>query len=167
VGSEPEVSPTGLPRVIPGTEADRRWRFYLHRYHCLGLAVVGENLGYLARDAQGGEVACLLFGAAAWRCAPREQALGWSSRERKEELSRVVNNTRFLVMPWVRVKTLASCVLRQVARRIRTGMAWIGWRRLLTGTGSGAAIIGRPTGDGWGRPKDAAARIEIVNCKFP
>lgn len=113
-----EVSPIGLERVIPGTQADQRWRFYLHRYHYLGLAVVGENMGYLARDAQGREVACLLFGAAAWRCAPRDQALGWSSQERKEGLLRVVNNTRFLVLPWVRIKCLASCVLGQVARRI-------------------------------------------------
>ena len=113
-----EISPIRLERVMPGTEANRRWRFYLHRYHYLGLAVVGENLGYLARDAQGREVACLLFGAAAWRCAPRDRALGWSSQERKERLSRVVNNTRFLVLPWVRVKYLASWVLGQVARRI-------------------------------------------------
>ena len=116
--SLPEISPIRLERVMPGTEANRRWRFYLHRYHYLGLAVVGENLGYLARDAQGREVACLLFGAAAWRCAPRDRALGWSSQERKERLSRVVNNTRFLVLPWVRVKYLASWVLGQVARRI-------------------------------------------------
>jgi len=113
-----EVTPILLERVMPGTEADRQWRFYLHRYHYLGLAVVGENMGYLARDVQGREVACLLFGAAAWRCAPRDQALGWSSPERKEGLLRVVNNTRFLVLPWVRVKHLASCVLGQVARRI-------------------------------------------------
>jgi hypothetical protein len=112
------ISPIGLEPVMPGTEADRRWRFYLHRYHYLGLAVVGENLGYLARDARGREVACLLFGAAAWRCAARDQALGWSSQERKEGLSRVVNNTRFLVLPWVRVRSLASCVLRQTAQRI-------------------------------------------------
>ena len=116
--SLPEISPIRLERVRPGTEADRRWRFYLHHYHYLGLAVVGENLGYLARDAQGREVACLLFGAAAWRCAPRDQALGWNSQERKEGLMRVVNNTRFLVLPWVRVKHLASCVLGQVVRRI-------------------------------------------------
>ena len=113
-----EVSPIGLERVIPGTDANQRWRFYLHRYHYLGLAVVGENMGYLARDAQGREVACLLFGAAAWRCAPRDQALGWSSPQRKEGLARVVNNTRFLLLPWVRVRHLASCVLGQVARRI-------------------------------------------------
>jgi hypothetical protein len=117
-GSLREISPIGVERVMPGTAADRRWRFYLHRYHYLGLAVVGENLGYLARDAQGREVACLLFGAAAWRCAPRDRTLGWSSQERKEGLLRVVNNTRFLLLPWVRVKHLASCVLGQVARRI-------------------------------------------------
>lgn len=116
--SLPEVAPIGLERVRPGSEADRRWRFYLHRYHYLGLAVGGENMGYLARDAQGREVACLLFGAAAWRCAPRDQALGWSRQERKEGLWRVANNTRFLVLPWVRVKGLATCVLGQVARRI-------------------------------------------------
>lgn len=114
--SLPEISPIRLERVRPGTEADRRWRFYLHRYHYLGLAVVGENLGYLARDAQGREVACLLFNAAAWRCAPRDRALGWSSQERKERLRRVVNNTRFLVLPWVRVKHLASCVLGHAAQ---------------------------------------------------
>jgi hypothetical protein len=115
----PEISPIGLERVMPGTEADRRWRFYLHRYHYLGLAVVGENMGYLARDAQEREVACLLFGAAAWRCAPRDRALGWSGPERKQGLSRVVNNTRFLVLPWVRVKHLGSSVLSQAARRIQ------------------------------------------------
>jgi hypothetical protein len=118
-GSLREISPIGVERVMPGSEADRRWRFYLHRYHYLGLAVVGENMGYVARDAQGREVACLLFGAAAWRCAPRDRALGWNGQERKEGLLRVVNNTRFLVLPWVRVKHLASCVLGQVARRIQ------------------------------------------------
>lgn len=113
-----EIAPLALERVRPGTDADRRWRFYLHRYHYLGLAVVGENMGYLARDAQGRDVAGLLFGAAAWRCAPRDRALGWSRQERQERLSRVANNTRFLVLPWVRVKHLASGVLGQAARRI-------------------------------------------------
>lgn len=117
-GSLAEMAPLRLELVTPGTEAYRRWRFYLHRYHYLGWVVVGENMGYLARDAHGREVACLLFGAAAWRCAPRDRALGWSSQERKEQLARVANNTRFLVLPWVRVRHLASCVLGQVARRI-------------------------------------------------
>ena len=97
---------------------DKRWRFYLDRYHYLGLRVVGENVGYLAVDRQGRDVACLLFGAAAWRCAARDQKLGWSSQARQGQLGRVVNNSRFLVMPWVRVKHLASWVLGQAARRI-------------------------------------------------
>ena len=113
-----EISPVRLEPMMPGSQAHMRWRFYLHRYHYLGLHVVGEYVGYLAMDGQSRDVACLLFGAAAWRCAPRDRKLGWSAQERPEQLERVVNNTRFLVMPWVQVKHLASCVLGQVARRI-------------------------------------------------
>ncbi len=113
-----EIAPVSLLLVKAGSEPDARWRFYLDRYHYLGLRVVGANMGYLAVDRQGRDVACLLFGAAAWRCAPRDRKLGWSPQERPAQLERLVNNTRFLVMPWVEVKHLASCVLGQVARRI-------------------------------------------------
>jgi hypothetical protein len=65
------LRPLRVEPVTAGTAAARRWAFYLHRYHCLGLRVVGENLGCLVTDAARREVACLLFGAAAWRCAPR------------------------------------------------------------------------------------------------
>ncbi len=112
------LRPLRMEPVRAGTAAARRWAFYLHRYHYLGLRVVGENLGYLVADAAGREVACVLFGAAAWRCAPRDQALSWSDAQRRQGLSRVVNNTRFLILPWVRVSHLASVVLGAVARRI-------------------------------------------------
>jgi hypothetical protein len=112
------LRPLRVEPVRAGTAAARRWAFYLHRYHYLGLRLVGENLGYLAADASGREVACLLFGAAAWRCAPRDQALGWSEAQRRQGLSRLANNTRFLILPWVRVPHLASAVLGAVARRI-------------------------------------------------
>lgn len=104
--------------MVAGTETAHRWAFYLDRYHYLGLRVVGENLGYLACDRQGRDVACLLFGAAAWRCAPRERKLQWSLEQRREQLCRVANNTRFLILPWVRVAHLASHLLGRVARRI-------------------------------------------------
>lgn len=113
-----EIAPVRVEPMPPGSEATKRWGFYLERYHYLGLRVVGENVGYLAVDRQGRDVACLLFGAAAWRCAARDQKLGWSSQERQGQLERVVNNTRFLILPWVRVKHLASCVLGLAARRI-------------------------------------------------
>jgi hypothetical protein len=112
------LRPLRVEPVTAGTAAARRWAFYLHRYHYLGLRVVGENLGYRVADAAGREVACLLFGAAAWRCAPRDQALGWNDAQRRQGLSRLANNTRFLILPWVRVPHLASAVLGAVARRL-------------------------------------------------
>jgi hypothetical protein len=113
-----EIAPVRLEKIQAGSLAAKRWAYYLERYHYLGFRVVGENLGYLARDRQERDLGCLLFGAAAWRCAPRERRLGWSSQERLRRLSRVASNTRFLILPWVRVKHLASCLLGEAARRI-------------------------------------------------
>jgi hypothetical protein len=113
-----EITPVRLEKMQAGSPAAKRWAHYLDRYHYLGFRVVGENLGYLATDRQERDVGCLLFGAAAWRCAPRDRRLGWSSQERQQQLGSVVNNTRFLILPWVRVKHLASCLLGEVARRI-------------------------------------------------
>ena len=113
-----QIAPVRLEQIQAGSPAAKRWAYYLERYHYLGFRVVGENVGYLASDRQERDVGCLLFGAAAWRCAPRDRRLGWSSQERQEGLWSVVNNTRFLILPWVRVKYLASSLLGEVARRI-------------------------------------------------
>lgn len=104
--------------IQPGTSAAGQWAFYLARYHYLGLHVVGENMGYLARDGQGRDLGCLLFGAPAWRCAPRDRVLGWTEAERSSRLHEGTNNTRFLILPWVRVPHLASHLLGAVGRRI-------------------------------------------------
>jgi hypothetical protein len=104
--------------IRAGTPAGKRWAFYLQTYHYLGLRVVGENIGYLLLDRQGEDLACLLFGAAAWRCAARDQFLGWDAQKRRGGLNRIANNTRFLILPWVRVDCLASHVLGLVSRRI-------------------------------------------------
>lgn len=117
-----EVMPVSVERIEPGSATARHWAFYLHAYHYLGLRVVGENVGYLVRDASGRELACLLFGAPAWRCAPRDRALGWSDTQRRSGLHTLANNTRFLILPWVRVPHLASHVLGVVVRRI--GSDW-------------------------------------------
>lgn len=94
-----EISPVRLEKIESGSSAAKRWAFDLESYHYLGFRVVGENVGYLAIDQQERDVGCLLFGAAAWRCAPRDRRLGWSSQERVERLWSVVNNTRFLILP--------------------------------------------------------------------
>ena len=113
-----QIRPVKLAPVGAGTPTARRWAFYLDQYHYLGLRVVGQNLGYLAVDAHGRDVAAVLFGAPAWRCAPRDQFLGWDDGHRRQELHRLANNTRFLILPWVRVPHLASHVLGGVARRL-------------------------------------------------
>lgn len=117
-GSLGQVRPVRLEVICAGSATAARWAFYLDQYHYLKLRIVGENLGYLAVDAHGRDVAALLFGAPAWRCAPRDQFLEWDDTQRREQLHRLANNTRFLILPWVRVPHLASHVLGAVARRI-------------------------------------------------
>jgi hypothetical protein len=79
---------------------------------------VGENLQYLVTDAAERPLGCVLFGSAAWKCAARDQWIGWTAEQRESRLRLITNNSRFLILPWVVVKHLASWILGQVARRI-------------------------------------------------
>ena len=117
-GTLQELGPVRLEVVQPGSSAARRWAALLERYHYLGFRVVGENLGYLAYERTGRELGCLLFGAPAWRCRVRDAYLNWTPEQRVAQLSGLANNTRFLVLPWVRVPHLASHLLGRVAARI-------------------------------------------------
>ncbi len=95
----------------------------LHQHHYLShRSSVGENLQYLVRDAQARPLACVLFGAAAWQCAARDRYIGWDSSLRAQHLHLIANNTRFLILPWVRVAHLASHILGRIARRL--GRDW-------------------------------------------
>jgi hypothetical protein len=109
-----------LQWVLPvaGTPEAKRFDAYLQRYHYLGLRVVGQNLKYLVRDKQGRDLACLLFGAAAWQARARDQFVGWDQRQRTAALHHLTNNTRYLILPWVKVPGLASHLLSQVVRRL-------------------------------------------------
>jgi hypothetical protein len=96
----------------------------LSRYHYLGFGgTVGENMKYLVFDREHNPVACLLFGSAAWKCAPRDDFIGWDAETRKTNLKFVTNNMRFLILPWVIVPHLASHILGRVARRISSDWA--------------------------------------------
>ena len=95
------------------------FRFLLQRHHYLGLGnTVGENLKYLARDCLGRPLACLLFSAAAWKAQSRDAFIGWDASRRQARLSRISDNSRFLILPWVTVPHLASHLLAAVTRRI-------------------------------------------------
>jgi len=91
----------------------------LGQFHYLGFGgAVGENLQYVVRDGQERELACLVFGAPAWKCQDRDQFIGWSAEQRQRHLNLIVNNSRFLILPWVRVPHLASWTLGRVSRRL-------------------------------------------------
>ncbi len=91
----------------------------LGQFHYLGFGgTVGENLQYVVKDGQGRELACLVFGAPAWKCQDRDQFIGWSVEQRQRNLGLIANNSRFLVLPWVQVPHLASWVLGRVSRQL-------------------------------------------------
>lgn len=92
---------------------------YLRTFHYLGCdRPVGSHLLYLVRDQFGRDVAVHLIGAAAWQCADRDGFIGWSTLGRKAHLPRVANHSRFLVLPWIEVKGLASHLLGQLIGRL-------------------------------------------------
>jgi hypothetical protein len=108
-----EVSP------VNHRQTRRRLEAALHRYHYLGYrSRVGQNLQYWVCDRQERPVAAVVFGAPAWQCAVRDQWIGWSALARARQLGAVVNNTRFLIFPWVRVPHLASHILGHIGGRV-------------------------------------------------
>lgn len=112
-----------LSFIIPSGRSEEELRFhhYLAHHHYLGFhRTVGENMKYLVKDRNGRDLACVLFGSAAWKTKPRDEFIGWSHETRARKLLWITNNTRFLILPWVRVPHLASHVLGRIIRRIRT-----------------------------------------------
>ena len=113
------VQPLRVDRVIAGSAEARLFQFLLHRYHYLSHRnCVGENLKYLVSERHGRPLACLLFGSAAWKCRPRDAFIGWSKLAQQQGLRFLTNNTRFLILPWVRVPHLASHILSLITRRL-------------------------------------------------
>jgi Druantia protein DruA len=102
----------------PGTQEAKHFDRYLAHCHYLGLRIVGENMKYLVRDQAGRDLACLLFGAPAWQATARDQFLGWDPSQRVAGLPYLTNNTRFLILPWVRVSGLAAYLLSRVSERV-------------------------------------------------
>ncbi len=104
------------------SRADRHlFRQYLQRYHYLGYRVpYGAQLRYFVRPQQPPYplLACLLFTSAAWKMAPRDAFIGWSAAARRANLPRVVSQSRFLILPWVRVPNLASHILSLAAHQL-------------------------------------------------
>ena len=94
------------------------WNELIDRYHYLGFTpLAGAQLRYFI-ESQYGTVALMSFSAAAWKTAPRDVYIGWDRQARRENLQRVVNQSRFLILPWVQVPNLSSRVLAMATRRL-------------------------------------------------
>ena len=104
--------------VVTDRESTGLWNEYVSRYHYLGYK---QPFGYFLRyfvESEQGLLGCLLFAGAAKALRVRDRWIGWAKDPRLSNLTWVINNSRFLIFPWVGVKNLASHILGQVARRI-------------------------------------------------
>jgi len=94
------------------------WDYLIEHHHYLGRPpLVGEHVRHLVR-IQGQEVACLAWASAAWKVKSRDQFIGWDEATKRKNLYLLANNTRFLILDWVRIKHLASKILALSLRRL-------------------------------------------------
>jgi hypothetical protein len=104
--------------VVESPLDKRLWSELVDRYHYLGYSPLGgAQVRYLIRS-EDRILGCMGFSAAAWKTAPRDQFIGWSVTQREKTLEKVVNNARFLILPWVKVHSLASKALSMAAKRL-------------------------------------------------
>ncbi|MDP6380786.1 MAG: DUF4338 domain-containing protein [Phycisphaerae bacterium] len=105
-------------RQVRGTSKESCFNGLIEGYHYLGYCQgAGEQLKYLVfLDSH--PIACIGFGISALKVACRDKFIGWNAEEKDRNLHKVVNNSRFLILPWVRIPHLASFILGQVLRRI-------------------------------------------------
>ncbi len=114
-----DFAPIGL-EPVRHLESIRLWNEYVHRYHALGCKrPFGAHQRYFIVLDSGQKLGCLLFAAAAFSLVDRDEWIGWTKTDRCLRVNLIVNNTRFLIFPWVRVKNLASKALSLAAKRIR------------------------------------------------
>lgn len=117
-GSANEYEAIVLVIARPG-ESLKRWRALVDQYHMLGdKKVFGSRLHYFIRSGNQ-ELGCLQFSASSWALSDRDKWIGWNVEDRKQRLHLIVNNSRFLIFPWVHIKNLASKALATAARQIQ------------------------------------------------
>jgi hypothetical protein len=120
-GSAGGFEPLILTRVEAGTPDSMIWNELMDRHHYLRYRVpVGACLRYFVRSQPLGEtiLACLQWSSPAWKMAARDRWIGWNDQQRKRNLQCIVNQSRFLILPWVHVSGLASKILAHSVRQL-------------------------------------------------
>ena len=114
-----EVRPLDLRPVVRGTRESKLWNEFVARYHYLGYkTLVGAQMRYAVHDRNGWPLAMLGFSTAAWKLAPRDTFIGWTRQLREKNLPFVVDNPRFLILPWIKIPNLGSHILALIRRRL-------------------------------------------------
>lgn len=168
VGKLVDVSPVRLD-MVEGRDRAKLWNEYLDRHHYLGYSKpFGCTIRYFI-VCEKGLLGCVLVAGASKALKARDEWIGWSKQRRQQNLPWVINNTRFLIFPWVEIPHLASHVLGQLARRVREDwMQRWGYEPLLMETfvdpahysgtcyrAAGWIELGRTTGQGLRRKGQA------------
>ena len=111
-----ELSPLKLGRVITKGQREQ-WYELVDRYHYLGYQVpFGAQVRYFIESRDGKRLGCLQFSSPAWKMVFRDRWIGWNKEQRGCNLQKIINNSRFLILPWVQVKNLASAILALACR---------------------------------------------------
>ena len=158
--------PLRLSLLRPADPRSRLWNEYVERYHYLGYKPLpGAQLRYFVHAADGQLLALLGCGAAAWKTAPRDRFVGWDPATRQRNLPLVVNHARDLILPWIRLPSLASHLLACLQRQLPAD-----WHQRYAihpscskpsakPRASSAPATAPPTGSISARPKAAATRF--------
>jgi hypothetical protein len=105
-------------RPVSNRRDSKLWNEAIHRFHYLGFQPLsGAQIRYLI-EYEGGLLGALGFGSSAWKVKARDRWIGWTPAQRVAGLLRVVDNARFLILPWIRCANLASWTLSRCARRL-------------------------------------------------
>ena len=154
-----QIRPVKLTQPATTSEV-RLWNEYMDRYHYLGYKKpIGYRLRYFIRTADT-VLGCILFSGAARAITSRDKWIGWSASQRTAGLPWVVNNTRFLIFPWVRVPYLASHILGKSGRphtpvtgKTNGDTAPYFWKLLWILSVTGGPATWLPTGSCWAEPQ--------------
>ena len=123
LGTAPEFRDLGARlevgrRVSQSVKAFAQASWHGRRYKTL----VGAQMRYAVHDRNGWPIAMLGFSTAAWKLAPRDSFIGWTPRSREKNLPLVVDNPRFLILPWITIPNLGSHILALIRRRLPPGL---------------------------------------------
>lgn len=112
-----QLAPLNIIRVTSPKDS-QLWNQFIHRYHYLGYKPLpGAQIRYFIQY-QDGFLGAISFSASAWKVAPRDKWIGWTDIQREKNLHLIVNNSRFLILPWIKSKNLASKILSLCAKQL-------------------------------------------------